>query len=40
MDLRTSFNAQMEIAEGTAGWVNEALLEVDTGTKLWQFILF
>lgn len=40
MDIKTSFNSQMEIAEGTAAWVNGALLEVDTGTKLWLFILF
>lgn len=40
MDLRTSFNSQLGIAEGSAAWVNEALLEVGTGTKLWLFILF
>lgn len=39
MDLRTSFNFQMEIAEGTSVRVNETLLETGTGTKMWPLIL-
>jgi len=39
MDFKTNFNSQMEIAEGTSVQINETLLEMDTGTKTWLFIL-
>lgn len=39
MGLKTSFNSQMEVAQGTSVQVNEMLLEMDTGTKMWPFVL-